>query len=196
MTNINEDSGSSAKEIPVRVAEKTPRQNREEFSQLMQEPRFWATTAHAMGPLMFLLWMLGDGPAWLFPLAITAGIYFYHQQKSALVRHHARQALTLQLLGSFGWMALLLSGFAIWIIALMMSLVLVLVLVGLLLTPIVLVAGPMFFLLTLLLPLSAFVLGLVGAWETWQGRDFRYPYLADWLDNYLGQNSQKAITLV
>lgn len=196
MTHVNEDSNSRSKEIPVRVAEKTSRQNRENFSQLMHEPRFWATLAHAMGPVMFLLWMLGDGPAWLLPLAITAGIYFYHQNKSALVRHHARQALTLQVLGSFGWMALLLSGFAIWIIALLMSLVLILVLVGLLLAPIVLVAGPLFFLMTLVLPLSAFVLGIVGAWETWQGRDFRYPYLADWLDKHLGQNSPKAITVV
>lgn len=196
MSSTSDDSLNQSKQIPVRVAEKTARDNREQLSQLLSEDRFWASLAHAMGPLMFILGLMGDGPAWIFPLMATAAIYLYHQNKSDLVRHHARQALALQVLGSFGWIALVLSGTAIWIIALMISIVLILALVGLLLTPIVLIAGPLLFLASLLLPLSVLVMGTVGAWEVWQGRDFRYPYIANWVDKYLGQSQSKTLAVV
>ncbi|NJL95419.1 MAG: hypothetical protein HC915_17695 [Anaerolineae bacterium] len=94
--------------------------------------------------LMVLLFFVGDGLAWLGPILITTGIYIYTANKSALVKQHARQALAAQLIASLGWLLLLVLGFSAWGVALIFALVLVLVLVGLVLTPMVILALPFF----------------------------------------------------
>ncbi len=178
-------------EIPVKVVGKN-KQHRpapedkapQTLSQLLEEDRFWATLAHALGPIMMGLVIFTDSMAWLLALMLTAGIYFYHAGKSEFVRYHARQALVLQMMGTFGWLILLLSGVAIWVVALLISTALMLVLIGFILTPIVLVAGPILFLMSFLLPLSVILFGTIGAWETWHGREFHYPYLADRLGKW------------
>lgn len=183
--------------IPIKVVEKPKRgEEPKTLSQLMEEERFWATLAHALGPIMMAFIIFTDSPAWLLALMLTAGIYFYHAGKSDYVRDHARQALALQLLGTFGWFALLISGITVWIVALLISIALMLVLIGFVLTPIVAVAGPILFLASFALPLSVVLFGTIGAWETWHGREFRYPYLADRLDNWRGQGRKQKLELV
>lgn len=192
--------GDATQDIPVNVHH--PKRKNEErhtlrdsASELVQEERFWATLAHALGPIMMGMWMFTDGP-WVLAMVLTAGIWLYHRKSSPMVAYHARQALTLQLLGSFGWMFLVFTGAIAWSVLLVVSLVLILVLVGLILAPVVFFGGILAFFASLLLPLSVVVLGAIGAWETWHGREYRYPYIAKWLDGKGNQPSPSAKHLV
>jgi uncharacterized Tic20 family protein len=190
-------------DIPVTTREK-PKNGasageslRDSMGKLMAEDRFWASLAHAMGPLMIVLLILGDGGKWLGLILITAGIYVYFANKSPMIKFHARQALAAQLLGTFGWFAVLISGTLLWGLLLLISLVLILVLIGLILAPLVAITLPIFILASFVMPLSVVVFGAIGAWETWHGRHYRYPYLADWLDEKLGTvGGRKEVTVV
>ncbi|MFP4323402.1 MAG: hypothetical protein ACLFTK_13190 [Anaerolineales bacterium] len=179
-------------EVPVRVVNKqhnTP-QNRAED---VERERLYAALAHAIGPITIALMLIFDGGLyWLGMLFFTVLIYSSYREKSALVRFHARQALAAQLLGTVGWLIAVTLGAAAWVILLMISLVLILLLVGLILTPVVAIVGPLAFLASFALPLGVAVFGAIGAWETWNGKDFRYPILADWLDNRLGKIQNEA----
>jgi len=189
-------------DIPVKVVEKKKNQGenwRERLQTYTEQERFWAAAAHAMGPLMIFSIFVFDGMFWMFLLAVTGGIYLYHRDKSPLVKHHARQALAAQALGTFGWFILVVVGALAWAVLLVVSILLILLLVGLILTPLVAVLGPLAFLASFLLPLGVALFGTIGAWEAWHERDFRYPYLADWLERRFDGNTKakrEIITLV
>lgn len=174
-------------EIPVTVSKEKRKNSEPSFGGLLRQERFWATLPHVLSAIMILGLMFG-GDILLFSLTLaTASIYIYHADKSPRVQFHARQAIAMQLLGTIGWLGIILSGIALWLGLLIISAVLILVLIGIILTPLVALALPVFLLATLLLPLSTLVFGVIGAWETWNGRTFRYPYVADWLDKRLGR---------
>lgn len=190
--------GDTTQDIPVNVHrpkrknEEAPRHSlRDSANDLLKEERFWATLAHALGPIMMGMWLFTDGP-WVLAMVFTAGIWLYHRNSAPMVAYHARQALALQVMGTFGWLFLVATGAVMWSILLVVSLVLILVLIGLILAPVVFVGGIMAFFASLLLPLSVIVLGTIGAWETWNGRDYRYPYLADWLDRMAQRGAKPA----
>lgn len=183
-------------EIEVTVLEKPKNDTRkpktlsQSATDLLSQERFWASLAHAFSPLMIVLMFVGNGFMWLGAIVLTAAIYLYWSDKSESVKMHARQALAAQLIGSLGWISILIGGTLAWVILLIISVLLILVLVGLLLLPLVALSYPLFILATFALPAGAALFGIVGAWETWQGRDFRYPRLADWLDKRFGATQQ------
>jgi uncharacterized Tic20 family protein len=188
-------------EIPVRIKAKngTSESNNKlvnSVNDVIGQERFWATLAHAMGPVMIALFILGDGLAWCGLMMITAGIYLYFTDKSPMIKFHARQALAAQMLGTFGWIILLISGTLIWVVALVISIILILLLIGIILTPLVFIMGPVFWMASFALPLSVALFGSIGAWEAWHGRDYRYPYLAKWLDEKFGATGRKEIMVV
>jgi uncharacterized membrane protein len=183
----HEDSGVH---IPVHTREKakngTSAPLTDRVNELIGQERFWATLAHAMGPIMIAMLIFGDGANWLGLMLITGGIYLYFSNKSDHIKFHARQALAAQILGTFGWVALLIGGTIAWVGMLIVSILLILVLIGLVLTPLVALGYPMFLIASFLLPLGVAIFGTKGAWEAWHGRDYRYPKLADWLDKRFG----------
>lgn len=187
-------------QIPVHVADKPKRKNEPDLeaqlTRLVKEDRFWAALAHALGPVMMALLIFGDGLEWLGIMLITGGIYLYFSERSELIKFHARQALAAQFLGTFGWLALFLSVTAIWIVLLIISAILIVVLIGLVLLPLVIVAYPIFALASFILPLGVIPFGAIGAWECWHGRNYRYPYLADWLDRHFGVIKTKEVIIV
>ncbi|NDJ84245.1 MAG: DUF4870 domain-containing protein [Chloroflexi bacterium] len=153
---------------------------------LFPRETFFACLAHALGPIMMIVDWSNKGPQSIPFLIATAAIYLYFRDKSDFVKHHARQALALQLLGTLGWLILITAGTAIWLILLIVSVIAILVLVGLVLVPVVILSYPFFVLASLSLPLSIIVLGSIAAWQTANGHDFDYPVLARLLDRYLG----------
>lgn len=181
---------NEALDIPIKVKNGDKAKRGQEVSEqlrgVVKEEHFWAALVHALGPLMIGLAVFADGLSWLGLIFITAGIYLYYSDKSALIKYHARQALLMQVIGTFGWFALFLSGTMIWVVLLVLSIILILLLVGIILTPLVAVAYPIFVLASFMLPLSVAIFGTIGAWETWHGREFRYPYLGQWLDQRFG----------
>ncbi len=186
-SNVSYEEHNTSQDIPVRVIEHRP------HATLMQQERFWATLVHALGPITVFFMLVADvGLAWVGLIFITAGVYLYYQDKSALVQRHARQALAAQLIGTVGWGLAIALGAMAWVVLLLVSIVLILVLIGLILTPVVALAGPLVFLASFSLPLGVAIFGAIGAWETWHGNDFRYPYLADWLDERFGKPTATA----
>ena len=177
-------------EVPVHVSEKPKNGTNpalaDRVNDLIGQERFWAALAHALGPLMIGMFIFGDSAGWLGLMFVTGGIYLYFADKSDHIRFHARQALAAQILGTFGWVALLIGGTVAWVVLLLISAVLILILIGLVLFPLVALAGPILFLLSFGLPLGVVYFGARGAWEVWHGRDYRYPRLADWLDRRFG----------
>lgn len=172
--------------VPVKVKRSEEKRKNGELPAVMQEDRFWAMLANAMGPFMVCLLLVGSDLFFLTPMLVTAGIYLYFNDRSAWVTQQARQALALQLIGTFGWMALLVSGTLIWGILLVISVLLILVLVGLILAPLMLVAYPLFLLVSLTLPVSVALIGTLGAIKSWNGENYEYPYLGKWLDKKFG----------
>ena len=118
----------------------------------------------------------------ILPLLLPMGIYFYFRKKSEYVAFHALQAFTLQVVGTIGFLTLLITGTllltalitisAITIIGIPLAIVLALVLV-------------VFVPATFVLPLGMIVYGIIAAFATRQGRDYRYPWVADWVDDQL-----------
>jgi len=180
--------------VPVRV--KQPAKAPATRQRLLEQPRFWGTLAHALSPLIFLATIVLDQPfvPMIAMMVVTGSIYFYYRQKPEhrQIARQARQALAAQLVGTFGWLALIISGTLVWVVLLLVSLLLIIILVGLILTPLVAVAYPIFLVMSLALPLGVAVFGILGAWETWHERDFRYPYLGAWLDKRFGDMQDSA----
>jgi hypothetical protein len=176
--------------VPVHVSEKAKNGSNtllaDRVNDLIGQERFWATLAHAIGPLMIGMFIFGDSAGWLGLMLVTGGIYLYFSDKSDMIKFHARQALTAQIMGTFGWIALLIGGTLAWVVMLIVSIVLILLLIGILLTPLVVLALPVFILASFGLPLGVVYFGARGAWEVWHGREYRYPRLADWLDRRFG----------
>ena len=192
------ESKVNYEETPVRVRiikEKKKNGGHEPSSwrELVREERFWAAAAQALGPIMIAILVFGDGIGWLGAILITAGIYVYWNGRSAFVKHHARQALIMQLAGTFGWILMILTGTAVWVVLLLVSILLILVLVGILLTPLVALMYPVFIIASFALPLSTAFLGGRGALEAWRGNRYDYPYLADWLNERFGPVSGGAL---
>ena len=58
-------------------------------------------------------------------------------------------------------------------------------LIGILLVPFVALAIVLFIVATFVLPLGMVVYGTIAAWETYQGKWYRYPWIADWIDRQM-----------
>ncbi len=162
------------------------KQKRKSHEPMVARDAFFATLAHLIGPVMKIVDLTHEGFQSIPFLLATALIFLYFRDKSPFIKHHARQALALQLMGTIGWFILITTGTAVWIVLLIVSVISILVLVGLVLVPIVLVSYPFFILASLTLPTSVIVLGFIGAWRTARGYDFDYPLLAPLLDRRLG----------
>lgn len=142
--------------------------------------------AHAIGPVMIITRCATGSPRWMLLIAATTAIYIGFANHSPYVKHHARQALTLQLFSLLFWLPPTITGTALCIVMLLLFVISAVVLLGLLLIPTIVLSQPALVLLSLALPLSVFVLGCRGIWHTARGHDFDYPVLADLLDRYLG----------
>jgi uncharacterized protein len=118
-----------------------------------QDERTWSMLAH----LSALLGLLG-----LMPFGALI-VWLIHKNRSPRVSFHAAQALWNQL----AWIA-------IWIVGSIIGGIFVLVTFGF---GLILVA-PLGFLLWL----APFVQGCYAAYKVNQGVDYRYPFIADWVD--------------
>jgi hypothetical protein len=99
-------------------------------------------------------------------------IYFAYKDRSRYVAYQSLQAIVFQLVYFFG--AVILAG-----IVAIVSTPLVLVCIGLF--------GLLLALLLALVPIGALIYGIVGAVETYHGRDFQYWLVGQWVrDTYEG----------
>jgi uncharacterized Tic20 family protein len=120
-----------------------------------RDPQLLSSVAHASILAVFLM-----GPLTIIiPLAIWLSER-NRPQRSALVEYHSRQAFFFQ---SAVYLACLVAGAVIALLTF--------VFIGLLLIPFLI----LFF-------LGAIVYGVHGGLQVWQGRDFRYRYITDFVE--------------
>jgi uncharacterized Tic20 family protein len=150
-----------------------------------ENERKWAAIAHGSTLLTALLGVLSGGALVLVTMFVPLFIYFSFRKRSTFVAFHALQAFTIQLVGTIGWVALIVVGTLTWVALLIVSALLILVLVGIILLPLVILAYPVFIVLSLALPLGMVVYSVIAAVETHAGRNYRIPYISRWVESQM-----------
>jgi uncharacterized Tic20 family protein len=150
-----------------------------------ENERKWAALAHASTLLTALVALGSGGLGVLLTMFVPLFIYFSFRKRSEFVAFHALQAFTIQLVGTIGWVALLVVGTVVAIALFFVSLILIVLLVGIILAPVVVLAYVLFVLLSLLLPIGMVIYSVIAAVETWGGHNYRYPYIARWVESQM-----------
>jgi uncharacterized Tic20 family protein len=150
-----------------------------------ENERKWAALAHASTLLTALVALGSGGLGVLITMFVPLFIYFSFRKRSEYVAFHALQAFTIQLVGTIGWLALLVVGTVVAIALFFVSLILIVLLVGIILVPVVVLAYVLFVLASLLLPIGMVIYSVIAAVETWSGHNYRYPYIARWVESQM-----------
>ncbi len=148
--------------------------------------RLWGALAHASGLLSFLAALGTGGPGVVVALLIPLGIYFAFRRRSEYVAYHALQAFTMQTVTTIGVGITMIVGLLVLVPLIIVSGIFSFLLVGI---PFLII----FALLAALLMVVSFttffvilpVYSLIAANAAWNGRAYRYPYVADWVDDQL-----------
>ncbi len=149
------------------------------------DERLWAAVAHASVWITFLTGFFTAGFGVVLSVFTPLVIYFVFRRKSDYVTFHALQAFVLQLVATVGALALLLVGGIAWVVGLVVALLLTLVLIGFVLAPLWGLVGIALVVVVFLMPFVMLLFGTIGAIQTYNGRDYRYPYIARWVDRQL-----------
>jgi uncharacterized Tic20 family protein len=147
----------------------------------------WAALAHASILLTLLLGLSTGGIAAILGPIVPALIWATHRDKSDYVVQQARQATVFQLAGLLGLLGLAIVGALLVAVGWAVSAVLVVVLVGLLLLPVMLIVTVLWVAAVVALPIVQVVYGCYAALEAYNGRPFRYLWVADLMDRYQSQ---------
>lgn len=146
--------------------------------------RMWAALAHASA-LITLIALFSTGPGVVFTLLIPLAIYLIFRRRSEYVAYHALQAFTIQTVATIGAFTLLIVGAIILTILIIVSAIFSVILVGI---PFLIIFSLMFLVLigiTLMAPFAMLIYSMIAANAAWGGRNYRYPYIADWVDDQL-----------
>lgn len=149
------------------------------------DERLWAAVAHASVWVTFLTGFATAGFGVPLSIFVPLVIYFLFRNKSDYVTFHALQAFVIQLAGTVGAVALLVIGGVAWVVGLIVALLLMLVLIGFVLVPLWGLVGVALLLVAFLMPFAMLLFGTIAAVQTYNGRDYRYPYIARWVDRQL-----------
>lgn len=159
---------------------------------ITSEERTWAALAHlsSLATLLLALGTLGLGGL-LFVFAPLA-IYLLYRDKSEYVAFHAMQAFVLQLVLSVGFFTAIIVGIVAIVIAWVITGVLSAILIGLILIPVAIVLTVA---IVLGLVAAPFVLGGFSIAATIQsagGQNYSYPYIGQWVENWLDSSNPEA----
>jgi len=157
------------------------------FLGLTRNEMTWAALAHASILVTLAIGLATGGLGAIVGVAIPAIIWYAHKDKSAYVVDQARQATVFQLVGIVGLFVLALGGALLLTVAWVVGALLVLVLVGLVLLPLILIVTLLWGVAVVALPIVQVVYSCYAAVETYSGRPFRYRWVADLMDQYMGK---------
>lgn len=154
-------------------------------SRVSDDERLWATFAHASVWITAVFGVFTLGTIIPISIFVPLVIYFLFRRSSEYVAFHALQAFVLQLLGTVGALTLLVIGGAAWLLGMVAAALSVLVLVGFVLVPLWGIVGLLLLAIVVGLPLAMLLYGTIAAIATYKGQDYRYPYIAHWVDRQL-----------
>ncbi|NLE44748.1 MAG: DUF4870 domain-containing protein [Chloroflexi bacterium] len=142
----------------------------------------WTTAmlAHASIFLTVIFSAAGGIGALIGPVVALA-IYFGYREKSRFVAFHALQSCVYQAVGLLLYLGFVAVGGGAIALAWTISGLLAALLIGLILMPGALLLTLVVVLLMGGLPLVWLGYGLYGAYQVYQGRDFRYRAIGDWI---------------
>lgn len=149
------------------------------------DEKLWASVAHGSVWVTLIGGLISAGTIVPLSIFIPLVIYFMFRQKSDYVAFHALQAFVLQLIGTIGAFLLLAIGGVVWGIGMVIALLAVVILVGFILVPFWGVIGVVLLSAIIILPIAMIFFGTYAAIETNNGRDYRYPFIARWVDRQL-----------
>ena len=154
---------------------------------LTQKELTWAALAHASILVTLVLGLLTGGVVAILGVLVPAIIWYVYRDQSDYVADHARQATVFQLAGFLAFLALVIVGAVVVVVGWTISGILVVVLVGLLLLPIMALLSVVWVVAIVGLPIAQVVYGCYAALEAYNGRPFRYRWVADLIDRYQAQ---------
>ncbi|MEM7033518.1 MAG: DUF4870 domain-containing protein [Chloroflexota bacterium] len=142
-----------------------------------------ALLAHSSILLTFIVAVTTNGFATLIPILIPFFIWFAYRDRSDYVAFHALQATVYQfasilLFGAFA-VGLAIVLLLVWLIVAILSFFIV----GLVLIPVAVLLTVLTSTLLAVFPLVSLGYGLVATWEVYARSDFRYRWIADWIEN-------------
>jgi uncharacterized Tic20 family protein len=155
---------------------------------LTREELIWASLAHASILLTLLLGLASGGIAAILGPIVPAIIWYVYRDKSDYVADQAKQATIFQLAGFVALLALAIVGAILIAVGWAVSAALVVVLVGLILLPIMLIVTLVWVVAVVALPIVLVVYGFYAALEAYNGRPFRYYWIAEMMDRYQAQS--------
>ena len=140
-----------------------------------------AALAHASALLTIVLGVAG-GIGLLVGPAVPLVMYLGYRRKSRFVAFHALQSFVYHVAGVLLYLVLVVV-VAVWVaIAWTVSGLLSAILVGLLLIPLAVLFTLLMAFLLICIPFAWLGYGLYGAYQVYQGRDFRYWLIGEWLE--------------
>ncbi len=154
---------------------------------LTRQEMNWAAVAHASILVTLLLGISTGGLGAIVGVVIPAIIWYAYRDRSEYVTEQARQATMFQLAGVLGWLALVILGTILVVVGWLVAGVLTIILVGLLLMPVMLIVTLLLVVAAVGMPIAQAVWGCYAAAETYNGRPFRYRWVADAIDRYQAQ---------
>jgi uncharacterized Tic20 family protein len=154
---------------------------------LTREEMGWAAVAHASILLTVLLGVTTGGIAVFLGPLVPAIIWYIYRDRSEYVVEQARQATVFQVAGILALLSLAIVGAILLVVGWAVSAVLVIVFVGLILMPAMLIVTLAWVVAIVALPIAQMVYGCYAALEAYNGRPFRYRWIADGIDRYQAQ---------
>jgi uncharacterized Tic20 family protein len=159
------------------------------ISGLGEEEKLWAALAHASFLLTLGVGVISGGIGSLLLLFVPLAIYFAYRDRSEFIAYHALQAFALQVVGTVGWAALLITGTIVLGIATFISALASIVLIGIPFLIVFALLFVVFALVMVVLPFGLAVFSAIAAFNTYTGKDYRYPVIATWIDRQSTQET-------
>ena len=154
---------------------------------LTRDETNWAALAHASILLTLLLGLATGGIAVFLGPIVPALIWYAFRAKSEYVTEQARQATIFQVAGLLALLALAVVGAILVAVGWAVSAVLVIVLIGIILLIVMAIVTLLWGAAFIALPIAQVVYGCYAALEAYNGRPFRYWWVADVIDRYQAQ---------
>lgn len=160
------------------------------------EERTVAALAHASSLLTLAISVVSLGLGGVLFAFIPFLIYLSYKDRSRFVTYHAAQAFALQVVGTVGLFLSVIVGLLLIVIVWVITGVLSAILIGVILIPVATLVTVAVVVIWFCAPFVGMAFSLVGTVETLNGRDYHYPYLGPWVEDWLARHEAESVPAV
>lgn len=160
------------------------------------DERTMAALAHASTLFTLLVGLPTLGLGGVLFVFVPFLIYLSYRDRSRFVAFHAAQAFALQVVVTVGFFVSILIGALVIAIVWVITGLLTVILIGLILIPVAILVTLAIVIVWIAAPFVMGGFSLVGTVETANGRDYRYPYIGPWVEDWLRRHESEAVPSV